>query len=123
MQFLERDDAQGYVIQPGEERVELVGKLRGGGGRGLPAEEPGQACGLRLLIVTKCRLAQDMPASPLLAGLMTYCADRLADRDREQDPPEIVAIGQFGELALASAVAKALKSTQGDIFLVDRARA
>ena len=71
--------------------------------------------------MTQCRLTQHMTASPLLAGLMPYRADRLANRDREQHAPEIVAIGQLGKLALASAVAEALKSAEGDIFLVDRA--
>ena len=116
LQLLECDHPERLVVQPGT-------ACRAG--RQTPrrrrAWARGQGMRPRLLPATRLprhrRLTQHVTAAPLLAGLMPNRADRLADRDREQHPPEVVPIGQPGKLALAGPVAEALKRARAPRLL------
>ena len=46
-------------------------------------------------------------------------ADRLAGRDHDQQPPEVVAIEEVGEASPDGPLAEAIEGAQRDVFLVD----
>jgi hypothetical protein len=96
----------------------LVGQERREGGRGLSIQELfderfGSPAWARQL-----GEAQHVPAAPLLPPLVAAEIERLARRDGNQQPPQLVAIGQLREPSLSGIVAKVGERTEGDIFFV-----
>jgi hypothetical protein len=60
-------------------------------------------------------------AAALLAGFVTEEVAGFPRRDHHQQPPQIVAVGKLGKMALLSAAAKAVEGAQGHILLVGAA--
>src|SRR5262249_10976825 len=120
----QRDGPQGRVAQTAEEAIVVLGELRGVFGVRLPAEELRDPHGARAANVAPFdprRLAEHMTPTALLPGPVPDRADHLPRRDRGENAPEVVAVGQLGELAPAGALAEAVEGTERDILLVELA--
>src|SRR5262249_40224180 len=91
------------------------------GGR-LPAQDFAKSVtivmGVLALTVHQGRLAEDMAAASLLARLVPHLIERLADRDRGQEPPEVVATVELRELPPAGAIAEALERAQRHVLFI-----
>ena len=73
----------------------------------------------RVVPLDQRRLAEHPAAAPLLPGPVPDRGGHLARRDRREQPPEVVAVDQLGELAAAGTLAEAVECAQRDVLLVE----
>ena len=77
----------------------------------------------RVCRVAECqgRFPADPPAAPFGPAVVPGLVDGLLGRNRDQQPPQVVAVGQVREPPLFGGMAERGKGTQGQVFFVGRA--
>ena len=112
---------QRRVLQPGEESRVVVGEAGDLFGGRLPAEDLARPASPSPSPPTRrADSPSTSPPAALLPRLVPHRVERLAHRDRRQQPPEVVPVVQLRELAPAGAIAEALEGAQGHVLLVER---
>ena len=100
----------------------LFGHHRGELGRralGGDLLEPGQGpSALDRVAAEDDHFRDDPAAAALLPAVSVGLGHRLPRGDHDQEPPEVVAIGELRKLAPRRPVAKAVEGAQGGVFLV-----
>src|SRR5271157_3899468 len=106
------DSAQGLISESLEPAVVLFGHHRGELGARLGTDDPVERVAL-IIAISSCRdhvgLAQDLPAPAIVTVLGTMTIDGLAGGQVDQQPPEVVAVLETREPALAKALVQRME--------------
>jgi len=113
-----RDGLQVGVAQPAQQQAGRLGHLGGELRRRLPAGELVQPPRRRVVGAEQPRLAQDGPAAALLAALGADQVGGLALGEGDEQPPQVVAVGQAGEAAVLGGAAEAGEGGKRHVLLV-----